>query len=84
MISTRTVSTAAALFAAAALVAGAVSPAVAMPNDPAKEKKEDQEAKDAKKRYCIQGPTTGTMLPKRICHTRAEWLAQGFDPLKKN
>ena len=84
MISTRnTLSGAAALFAAAALVAGAVSPAIAAPNDPDKAQTEAKpKAKVKEQRYCVQGPTTGTMLPKKECHTRAEWIARGFDPVK--
>ena len=85
MNSTRILSAATALFATAALVAGTVAPAAAKPNDPPKTTQEDKEAKDMQKRYCIQGPTTGTIMPKRICHTRAEWIAkEGFDPVKKN
>lgn len=41
-------------------------------------------AKAAKaKRYCVQNTITGSRLPQRTCQTRDEWLAQGFDPLKK-
>ena len=32
-------------------------------------------------RYCVLGPTTGTILPKKICKTREEWLKEGVDPL---
>jgi hypothetical protein len=34
------------------------------------------------KRYCIVETFTGSLLPKRVCHSRAEWLQQGYDPLK--
>lgn len=77
-----------AALAATTLVAGAVSPAMARSNDPAKEeakaKQDDQSEKEAQRRYCVQGPTTGTMMPKRECHTRAEWIARtGVDPVKE-
>lgn len=33
-------------------------------------------------RYCIEEVVAGSRLPRRACRTRAEWLDQGFDPLK--
>jgi hypothetical protein len=78
-----------AALAATTLVAGAVSPAMARSNDPAKDTKEakakqdDQSDAAMQKKYCVQGPSTGTMFPKRECHTRAEWIAvTGQDPAK--
>ena len=75
-----------ALAAATTLIAGAVSPAMARTNDPAKEakaKQDDQSDAAMQKKYCVQGPSTGTMFPKRECHTRAEWIAAtGQDPAK--
>jgi hypothetical protein len=79
-----------AAMAATTLIAGAVSPAMARSNDPAKEakaKQDDQSDAAMQKKYCVQGPSTGTMFPKRECHTRAEWIAAtGQDPakIKKN
>lgn len=77
--------------AAVTLIAGAVSPAMARGDDrPAKDAKAQQdEQSDAamQRKYCAQGLTTGTLIPKRECHTRAEWIAiTGQDPakLKKN
>lgn len=75
-----------AIAATVTLVAGAVSPALARTNDPAKEAKkaDDQSDKGAQKRYCVQGTSTGTLMPKRECHTRAEWIARtGIDPVKE-
>ncbi|MBN8810978.1 MULTISPECIES: hypothetical protein [Sphingomonas] len=75
-----------AIAATVTLVAGAVSPALARANDPAKEAKktDDQSDKAAQKRYCVQGTSTGTLMPKRECHTRAEWIARtGVDPVKE-
>lgn len=34
-------------------------------------------------RYCIKETLTGSRLPTRVCNTREDWLAQGFDPLAK-
>jgi len=34
------------------------------------------------RRYCIvAGDITGTRLNRKICHTRDDWMKQGFDPL---
>ena len=38
-------------------------------------------AKADTKRYCIVETLTGSRMPQRICHTRAEWLTRGTDPL---
>jgi len=35
-------------------------------------------------RYCVIVPhTTGSIIDRKICHTRDEWLVTGFDPLAK-
>ncbi|MFS2109487.1 hypothetical protein ACCC88_07360 [Sphingomonas sp. Sphisp140] len=81
----KTLSAAAALFASVALVAGAVSPAVAATaNDPAapKARQEQTEAKNDTRKYCIDTTTTGSRIEKRDCRTRADWLEVGVDPLK--
>jgi hypothetical protein len=31
--------------------------------------------------YCVNHNLTGSRIPVRECHSRADWLAQGFDPL---
>ena len=90
MISTRkTLSGAAALFAAAALVAGAVSPAIAAPNDP------DTEAKASAKQnserpplsrkarklvWCVTSPAKDGAEAKKECKTRETWIREGHDP----
>ena len=33
--------------------------------------------------YCVEEQLTGSMLKRRICNTRDQWMAQGFDPLAK-
>ena len=71
----------AALFAAVALVAGAVSPAMAQGNDPS-EKPASAKA-EKPKRYCAISGETGSIVSKRVCLTREEWLQKGVDPAKK-
>ena len=84
MISTRTIgrtSRAALAFAVtAAFVSAAVVPASASDRQAPKA----QEAPKAKEtRYCVEGPSTGTLLVRKVCKTREEWIArEGFDPLK--
>jgi hypothetical protein len=34
-------------------------------------------------RYCVVFSITGSILPHKVCKTRADWLAEGFDPLAK-
>ncbi|QQV78321.1 hypothetical protein H5J25_06535 [Sphingomonas aliaeris] len=34
-------------------------------------------------RYCVIETFTGSRIPVKHCQTRADWLAQGFDPLAK-
>lgn len=35
-------------------------------------------------RYCVLIPAeTGTIINRKVCHTRDQWLATGFDPLAK-
>lgn len=75
-------SAAAALLAGVTLVAGAVSPAAAAANDPAKTKQEEAAAKAESRKYCIQTEATGSRLAKQECRTRAEWLGRGVDPLE--
>lgn len=80
---TTIVSAAAALLAGVTLAAGAVSPAMAAANDPAKPKQEqEQQQKAESRKYCIDTELTGSRIPKRQCQTRAEWLATGVDPLE--
>lgn len=35
----------------------------------------------AERRYCVETTNTGSRIPKRECHTRGDWMKQGFDPL---
>jgi hypothetical protein len=34
-------------------------------------------------RYCVVFSVTGSILPHKVCKTRAAWLAEGVDPLAK-
>lgn len=89
MISTRNIgriSRAAIAFAATAtFVAAAVAPAAAAPDPDAATRAGKQEAprttsnKDT--RYCIVDRITGSILERKVCKTRDQWLAQGVDPL---
>jgi hypothetical protein len=86
MNSKRIQSAALAVAATVTLIAGAVSPAMAAGNDPAKkeakqEKPAAPEAKSDTKTYCVKDTLIGSRVPKRVCHTRAEWIAiNGTDP----
>lgn len=38
-------------------------------------------ASNVDRRYCVVDQITGSRVPHKICKTRKEWLAEGFDPL---
>lgn len=44
----------------------------------------DSSPKARPTRYCIVETPTGSHLSRRECHTRKEWMDQGFDPLAKD
>lgn len=76
-----------ALTAALALGTAAPEPApvpVAAPIAPA-EKTLAREIKPSTdmRRVCLVDDVTGSRLASRTCQTRAEWVAQGIDPLAK-
>lgn len=82
----------ASIFAAAALFAGAIVPATATATaiDPSREAKPaskpaaPQDPALDKRRYCIVQTTTGSILGKKACMSRTEWIAQtGKDPVKR-
>ncbi|MBO9622342.1 MAG: hypothetical protein J7500_06480 [Sphingomonas sp.] len=89
MISTRNIgriSRAAIAFAATAtFVAAAVGPAAAAPDPDTSAKapkaQETPRATDKDTRYCVVDRITGSILEHKVCKTRDQWLAQGFDPL---
>ncbi len=52
--------------------------------EPATEQTEAVQAPAARPvRYCVIETLTGSRIPVKQCQTRADWLAQGFDPLAK-
>ena len=34
------------------------------------------------KRYCVVETNLDSLIPKRVCRSRSEWLSHGFDPLE--
>jgi hypothetical protein len=84
MISTRTTARITSIFAAAALVAGAAAP-VAAKSDPSSEAKAaTDKASGDKRRFCVVTKITGSIIEKKECKTRAEWIAAtGVDPARK-
>lgn len=84
----RTISAAAALFAAALLAGGAATPAMAK-SDPTTEPRpqsdqaQQESAKGSKQKlYCVVDTLTGSRLHTKTCRTREQWIATGFDPLE--
>lgn len=84
----RMISAAAALFAAALLAGGAVTPAMAK-SDPTTEPRpqsdqaQQESAKGSKQKlYCVVETLTGSRLRTKACRTREQWIATGFDPLE--
>lgn len=41
-------------------------------------------ARPAETRYCVLSVPTGSHMQTKTCHSRAEWLDQGFDPLARD
>ena len=64
-------------FAAPAMASAAERPAGAPPAPIA------SPTPQAETRYCVADIVTGSRIAKKVCHTRKEWLNQGFDPLAK-
>ena len=73
----------------AAFCMAAASPVIAATPEPAGAPKAEKSeagatsvAEDTTK-YCVVDTPTGSHIAKKVCHTRKEWLNQGFDPLEK-
>jgi hypothetical protein len=86
----RIISGAAALFTAALLAGGAVSPAMAKSDptsDPGSQSGQTQResAKGSmQKLYCVVETTTGSHIRTKDCRTRADWIAAtGIDPAEE-
>lgn len=68
------------VIAIAALAAATAVPAFAAPSATAKPVADQAEPAKAKARkYCVSEMVTGSRLPIKMCKTRAEWAAEGFD-----
>lgn len=80
------------LFAAAAIASFAATPSIAaapVALNGASAAAETAPVKTTRRvretRYCAVGTITGSILPQKECHTRADWISlTGFDPLAKN
>ncbi len=75
------------VFAAALAAAAAPEPApvpapVAAPISPVERSQKISPATDMR-RVCIVNDVTGTRFERKTCQTRAEWVAQGVDPLNQ-
>jgi hypothetical protein len=71
---------------AAALVAAAPEPAPApAPIAPVAEQnaRASIDPSTDMRRVCVVDTLTGSLLPRKVCQTRADWVAQGIDPLAK-
>ncbi|WEK01899.1 MAG: hypothetical protein P0Y59_09545 [Candidatus Sphingomonas phytovorans] len=73
------------ILAAAGLVALATIPVMAQAADgrPDTTANASADAAASKKKFCVVEATTGSRVAKKICRTRTEWLALGFDPTSK-
>jgi len=75
-----------AITAAIAMVA---TPAFAASNDPTaaapKQERAAPKSPKASQQYCVKDDITGSRMPRKVCKTRAEWIAEdGFDPIARN
>lgn len=70
--------------AAATLIVATAAPAMARDTTPSNSTQatEVPAAKADTKRYCVSDTIVGSRLPKKVCKTRAQWMADdNFDPL---
>ena len=68
------------LAASGAMLMAATVPVVASGNDGTKSvsvPESSTNSSQAEKKYCIEFKITGSILPHRECHTRADWEARG-------
>lgn len=42
-----------------------------------------KESPGPKTKYCVVDQATGSHIPLKVCLTRQQWLARGFDPTAK-
>lgn len=76
----RSIASAAAALVSGLLVAG-LTPATAKPHpEPAPAPQPAAEApKPQAKRYCIKADLTGSLIPQKICKTKAQWADEGTE-----
>ena len=72
----------------AAFCMAAASPVMAAAPDPGGTPKAEKPESGASAagdttKYCVVDTLTGSHVRTKVCHTRKEWLTQGFDPLDK-
>lgn len=77
---------AAAAFAGLLLTTASVSAAPRQPqntNEATASTEAPKDTKDAKteRKYCVADTRPASHITQRVCKTRTEWMAQGFDPL---
>jgi hypothetical protein len=71
-------------FAAAALALGTAAPEPApAPVAPVAQSSAKVDPSTDTRRICMVDATTGTRFARKTCLTRAEWAAEGIDPLAK-
>ncbi len=70
--------------AAIAMIATSAVPAAAAMRDPTTEtKQERKEARDSQK-ICVSDTFVGSRVPRKLCKTRAQWIAEeGADPTER-
>jgi hypothetical protein len=73
---------------AAALFAAAPEPTPAPPAPVAPTAAQDSSrisvaSRDDTRRICVVDTFTGTRIASKVCRTRAQWIAEGVDPLAK-
>lgn len=68
----------------AALLAASPAPAPAPVAPVAAQTQQDSiDPRTDMRRVCIVDTTSGTLIARKFCQTRAYWVAQGTDPLAK-
>lgn len=68
---------------AASLIVATAAPAMARDTAPTPAPSSEASAAKAEKRYCVDSAGIGSRLSKKVCKTRAQWIADdNFDPLE--
>lgn len=48
---------------------------------PSADQPKDKDAAKSERKYCVSDTRPASHIAQRVCKTRTEWMAQGFDPL---